>query len=381
MNANLKQYTNPPKEYYNIIPLLCKDATYNVMQSTRSKGKSFQVKLKALWEAYHEMDYLDFVENGTETKITRYQFGYMRRYGDDLKAKAVERYFDDMPIEIITDGEYTQVTCYRGELYFSNVDEKDVVKRGKNIGVVFSVNGAEHYKSRMYPCVGNLIFEEAMTTSGYLSTEIDDFFSIVSTVARNDNIKVFLIGNMVDRLCPYYFEWELTHATSMEPGQIDLYNQQNGEDENGNPTYIRIAVEMCATNGKAKSNMFWGRKAKNITGNEWETADYPKIPRDYRSGTVYYKVLLKYQTFKFLINLMIDKDKNPFLFVYPYTGNESKITRKITDEFTMDRFTTQRLTSVTKYDNLVIELIEQSKCCFSDNLTGSDFYRIVKERM
>ena len=42
-------------------------------------------------------------------KINEFEFGYIRRWRDEIKSQDVERYFSDMPIEKITDKEYTKV--------------------------------------------------------------------------------------------------------------------------------------------------------------------------------------------------------------------------------------------------------------------------------
>ena len=71
--------------------------------------------------------------------------------------------------------------------------------------------------------------------------------------------------------------------------------------------------------------------------------------------------------------------KEPFVYIYP-SDNERKVKRFITQDFSTDPLHTEYLTIVTKYDKLILEMINANKVCFSDNLTGTRFYSIKKER-
>ena len=124
--------------------------------------------------------------------------------------------------------------------------------------------------------------------------------------------------------------------------------------------------------------MFFGHKAKNIVSGVWETNVYPHLERNYRHYRCYYKVLYEYSSFRFMINLLKDKD-DIMLFIYPASEN-SKYDRKVSDKLDISRLTTLYLTDLTKYDNIVIELIANKKILYSDNLTGTEFEQIKKER-
>ena len=81
----------------------------------------------------------------------------------------------------------------------------------------------------------------------------------------------------------------------------------------------------------------------------------------------------------FVITLLSNEKKEPFLYVYPYT-KERTIKRKITDKFSTEKMTTRYLIYITKYDKLVKDLIEEKKIVFSDNLTGTEFFQSIKEK-
>ena len=73
-----------------------------------------------------------------------------------------------------------------------------------------ALSASTHYKSTQYPFVKNMIFEEFVTDGLYLQNECNLLMQLVSTVFRNrKDGKVFLIGNTISRVCPYFYEWEL----------------------------------------------------------------------------------------------------------------------------------------------------------------------------
>lgn len=369
-------------KFYNIQGLLETNADYMMLLGERSNGKSYQVKYTCLWEAYHEADYLYFLQSKKIVPKKRCQFAYLRRFGDDIKQTPIRDYFDDMrdAIKDITGGEYDCVDAYQGYIYFAKTTDNKI-ERGKVIGRPFSLNAAQHYKSRMFPEIGNIALEEVIPDDGvYLPTEIKNLFSIVSTIARRDKVRVFLIGNTMNRVCPYFTEWSLTHVLRQKQGTIDIYNQPtDDEDDDGNPIIIKIAVEMCESTGQT-NRMFFGQKAKAIVNGVWDSDVHPHLEYDYKDYNEYYELLLIHNDFAFMIKLLRDKEDTILLYVYPYTGDRLKVTRRITKEYDLSPYVTVKLDKVTKYDEIVRNLINNKKVAFSDNLTGTDFYNVIKER-
>lgn len=372
------------ENFYNIRNLLevANEAPYLLLLGERANGKSYQAKLVCLWEAYNECDYREFLLTGKKKAKKRYQFGYLRRFDLDIKQTAVTDYFSDMTDEIIkiTGGQYDRVICYQGFIYFASFDGEKVVK-GKEIGRPFALSLAQHYKSRAYPDIGTVLFEELIPDDGrYLPNEPKLLFSIISTIARRDKIRCICVGNKMTRVVPYFNEWELRPVLKMKDGAIDIYNQPTGQyDEDGNPTYIQIVVEMCATIGQ-KNQMFFGKRAKAIVSSSWNTECYPYLEKDLSEYEEHYSVLYEYGDFSFMIKLLTD-DKDRLLFIYPFTGNRDKIIRRVsTTEYNLSRFVTPYFDKITKYDELVIDLLNKKKVCFSDNLCGTDFYDTIKNK-
>lgn len=370
------------QKYYRLNKILEKKADYNMLLGERSNGKSYSVKECILWEAYNECDYEKWINKNVKEKKVRYQFAYLRRWREEIKTRDVESYFADMPIKEITNDEYDTVQCYRNDIYFAKTEDDGKIIRGKQIGSCFALTSATHYKSLSFPLIGNIVFEEFLTKFGYLPREVDNLLDILSTVARRDYVRVFLIGNTISRMCPYFDEWQLTHVKTQKQGTIEIYKQPTNQidEDTGENIVVTIAVEYCESSGN-NTKMFFGDKSKMITTGVWESEVYPHLDDNINTYKIYYKVLYKYNSFVFVINLLKDKNGLPFVFVYPRNNSDAKgIKRIVSDEFSSDKLTTLYLTSVTKYDNILIELINNKKVVFSDNLTGTEFYQILKER-
>ena len=73
-------------KYYNISNMLKTNADYMMLLGQRANGKSYQAKTTVLKNAY---------ENNRK-------FIYLRRWKEDIKAKAVTAYFGDIDIKKIT---------------------------------------------------------------------------------------------------------------------------------------------------------------------------------------------------------------------------------------------------------------------------------------
>ena len=112
------------KTYYDITNMLMTKAQYMILLGQRANGKSYQAKLTVLTNAY---------ENGRK-------FVYLRRWKEDIKTKAIDKYFGDMNIQKITKGEYDAIVAWNGGIYFSKKNEKGQTIKSKEIGVYCALN-------------------------------------------------------------------------------------------------------------------------------------------------------------------------------------------------------------------------------------------------
>lgn len=350
------------KDYYNIGNLLSTDAEYMILLGQRANGKSYQAKETALKESYK----------------TGKKFVYLRRWKDDIKAASVEKYFADMPIEKITKGEYDHIKAWHNNLYFAQHDDNGKVVRGPEIGMYAALNESERYKSWAFtdPKTGEnaymyIIYEEFITDKLYLVDEPSRLQQFVSTVFRNNRGHVLLVGNTLSRVCPYFIEWCLDGTLQQKIGTIEVYHYHT--EEGG---VIDIAVERCGTTTQ-KNLMFFGQSEKQIVSGEWDTKEVPHLPKKYEDYEMVYEILIEYQKFRFVLQLLIEpKEGGAIVYIYPYTKHR-EILRKISSEFTDNIWTTKKLDPKRfKAEAVIMDCFRIGKVCYSDNLSGADFNHI-----
>ena len=341
-------------KYYDISNILSTNAQYMILLGQRANGKSYQAKITALKSAYYDNK----------------RFVYLRRWREDIKTKAVQAYFGDMPVYTITNGEYDHIKVWNGEIFFARFNEDGKEEKSNCIGRACALNESERYKSWVFKDYEYILFEEFITDKAYLLEEPRQLQQFVSTVARNERIHVLMIGNTLSRVCPYFSEWCLEGVLNQKQGTIDIYHYHTDSG------VIDIAVEYCA-NVNNQNKMFFGQTAKQIVSGEWDTVDVPKLPRKYYEYEKVYELLLKYQKFEFVIELLVEpKEGGTLCHIYPSTKGR-KIYRVITDVFSDRPNITTKLDIKKKPEAIMANCFRLDKVCFSDNLTGSDFKNIM----
>lgn len=348
------------KKYYDLGPLLKQNCNYMILYGMRSNGKSYAVKKHIIEDAL----------NGKN-------FVYLRRWSEDIKAASVSAYFDDMPFNELTGGLYTGIMAYQGSFYFYNIGEDDKPKKIlPAIGRYCALNMYERYKSQVFKDVESIVYEEFLTDRYYLgSTETPEpklLMQFISTVARDRNINVFMIGNTISRVCPYFSYWGLKGVMKQKPGTIDIYHLRG---ENG---VVDIAVENCEV-VETKSKMFFGLASKQITNGEWDVDEVPKLLKPYEFYTVLYEVNIAGGDFKYVMQLLMD-EVNGGLFCYVYPNSKDRpIVRLITPEFNTSPWITNGFRHDVKAECVMVDCIRSGKICYSDNLTGTDFRNVMKQ--
>ena len=341
------------KQYYDITNLLATKAQYMILLGQRANGKSYQAKKTVLENAY---------------KNKRW-FVYLRRYKADIKTKAIESYFADMPIDVITNGEYLGIKAWNGSIYFTTVNDNNEEVKALEIGKYCALNEYERYKSWAFVDYDYILYEEFITDNAYLPDEPRQLQQFVSTVARHNSMTVLLIGNTLSRVCPYFAEWCLEGVLKQKLGTIEIYHF-NYEDG-----VVDIAVEYCA-NANFDNKMFFGQPAKQIVSGEWDVTDVAKLPRKQEEYELLYEVLVEYQKFKFVMNLLCEpEDGGCIVFIYPFTGVR-KIQRILSTEFSDSPFKNAKLNMDRRPEAMIYNCFRTGKVCYSDNLTGSDFKHV-----
>ena len=263
------------QKYYSLKNILSKDAQYNVIFGERSNGKTYAV-LKYALERY--------IESGEQLAI-------VRRWSDDFTGKRGQVMFDALiannEISKLSGGEWTSVYYYASRWYLCRYEDNMRVTCETPFAYGFSISAMEHDKSTAYPDITTVCFDEFLTRSIYIKDEFVLFMNVLSTIIRHrTNVKIFMLGNTVNKYCPYFSEMGLTHVKEMKAGSIDVYHY--GESN------LTVAVEYTAPNKQGKESdlyfAFDNPKLSMITGGSWEIDIYPHCPCKYKPS----EVLLRY---------------------------------------------------------------------------------------
>ena len=345
--------------YWNSRNAIASKAQYKLIIGERGNGKSYNMK-----------DYVikSFINYGKE-------FIYLRRYKEDIKNTSVESYFSDMNIEKLTNGMYQAIVAWGGRIYLSKL-ENGVLKRSKCIGYYMALSAWEHLKSSQYPKVETIVFEEFTASHKlgfnltYLPNESEKLMQLVSTVFRDRIGAVYMIGNTVDRTCPYFFEWQLDFIPKMKDGESTEISIPISDTK-----VVSIYVEKT-DNEKNNHSMIFGKVRNVIAGGKWEEDDYitifPKgdIERIYK---MYY-----YERLKFVIELCIDCDTGKlFNFIYPYTKEKFPKNSRIVQPAYMLLDTrgeiTQNFNFTNKCEKNIYDNIKENYTVYASNACGTDF--------
>ena len=300
----LKRKKDTPK-YYSLDNILSKNADYNIIFGERSNGKTYAA-----------------LKYGIERYIkTGEQMAYIRRWREDLRGKRAENLFANHVanglIEELTGGKFNEV-FYLSNKWFLSYYDKDKNKRYPDSTPFcfgFCLSEQEHEKSSSYPNVTTIVFDEFLTRRIYLPDEFMLYMNLLSTIIRQrDNVKVFMLGNTVNKFCPYFQEMGLKNVGVMEQGTIDIYRF----GEHG----AAVAVEYCDTIVKQKASnkyfCFDNQNLQMITGGKWELAVYPHLPCKYKPKDVLFVFYIKFNDAILQGNIIQVGDEN-FCYIHQKT--------------------------------------------------------------
>lgn len=309
--AKAKTKTPPKQEemkFYSLENILKKNADYNIIFGERSNGKTY---------AALEYGVKEFVDSGFQN-----QTAIVRRWKEDIKGRRAETLYKALEangrIAELTNGEYTEVYYFNGKYYLSNYDSElqKHVPHTKPLAYTFALSEMEHDKSTSYPDITTVIFDEFLTRRYYLPDEFILFMNVLSTIIRQrNNVKIFMLGNTVNRYCPYFAEMGLKHIAQMEQGTIDEYKFGKGA--------LTIAVEYAATSSKTKaSNKYFcfddSESVQMIINGAWEMAIYPHLQTRYEMKDVVFTYFIEFNG-NILQCEIVNKDNEYFTYIHEKT--------------------------------------------------------------
>ena len=292
-------------KYYDLKKILKTDSTYNIIIGERSNGKTYAC-LKYGVERYFK---------------TGEQFAIVRRWQTDIRGNRASEIFSSLikndEIKKLSKGKYEGIHYWAGKFYPCNYNEvgKAVYNDNEVIAYPFSLSDTEHNKSISYPNITTIIFDEFLTRQVYLPDEFILFMNTISTIVRDrTNVKIFMLGNTVNKYCPYFNEMGLKDIHKQEQGTIDVYRYGNSN--------LRVAVEYCKSMGKSKANNFYfafnNPKLEMIKTGAWELDIYPHLPVKYKPKDVLFTYFIEYEKQLFQCNIIL-VDNNLFTYIHRKT--------------------------------------------------------------
>lgn len=179
-----------------------------------------------------------------------------------------------------------------------------------------------------------------------------------------------MIGNTVNKYCPYFSEMGLIHVKDQKPGTVDVYTYSD--------TGLSVAVEYCdptSKRGGKSSDVYFAfdnPQLKMITTGAWEIAIYPHLVERYRPKDVVADFFIKFDDNLLHCEIVIT-DTSYFMFVHPKTTPIKDEDADIVYTNIPDQRWNYR-TGLTKLgdklSNVAMRLFNENRVFYSDNETG-----------
>lgn len=292
-------------KFYNLNSILKTNSTYNMIIGERSNGKTYST-LKYGIEQYFK--------NGSQIAI-------IRRWQTDIRGNRASEVFKALlsnnEIYKISKGDYHGIHYYGGKYYLCNYGEngKAIYNENDVIAYPFSLSDTEHNKSISYPDIRTIIFDEFLTRQVYLPDEFILFMNTISTIVRNrTDVKIFMLGNTVNKYSPYFEEMGLKNVKEQIQGSIDVYKYGNSK--------LKVAVEYCKASGKSKENSFYfafdNPKLEMIKTGAWELDIFPHCPIKYKPKDILFIYFIEFGGELFQCEI-VNKDNNMFTYIHEKT--------------------------------------------------------------
>lgn len=347
-------------KFYSLKNILSKNAQYNIIIGERSNGKTYAV------EEYGIKNYL----------ATGETMALIRRWKEDYKGKRGQHMFDALVendvVKKYSKGEFDTITYYNNQWWLAKYDSdtNTYIKDSKPFCYGFALSDVEHDKSISFPTVTTIMFDEFLTRSYYLQDEFIIFMNVLSTIIRQrDNVKIFMLGNTVNKFCPYFQELGLTHIRNMKQGTIDVYSYGDSK--------LHVAVEYCDNlNRKSKASdiyfAFNNPRLEMIKTGAWELAIYNHLPFKYRPVDIMYTFFIVFNDNIVQCEIIY---KNGDLIIYCHLKTTELQVKDTDIIYTLDadsrpNFRKTFLKPIDNIDKRILLLFRSNKVFYQSNDVG-----------
>ena len=349
----------PKKNFYSLEPIMkqAPDALYYVIFGGRSTGKTYSALKRGLE---------NYAKSGKQMAI-------IRRWTEDFTGKRGQTMFNNLvennEISKITGGKWTDVYYWGSRWYLCKYEDGKRITDVDPFCYAFAISAQEHDKSTSYPNVTTVVFDEFLTRGAYLPDEFVLFMNCLSSIIRHKtDVKIFMLGNTVNKYCPYFAEMGLRHAKDMKSGAIDIYSY----GESG----LKVAVEFTGTNKGGKSSdkyfAFDNPRLSMITGEAWEIDIYPHCPVKYKPNEVLFNYFIKFSDELLHCEIVLHEDLF-FTFIHRKSGDikypETDLV--FTPDYSARPNYRRRITKPTnEIEKKIAQFYIKDKVFYSDNEVG-----------
>lgn len=360
---------NETIKYYSLNNILKTNSDYNIIVGERSNGKTYAVLEYAIKQ---------FVKNGLQT-------AYIRRWREDLTAKRAATLFQNHIqngyVSRETDGKYNTIFYRNGKFYLAKETENEKMQINEiAFCYCFALSDMEHDKSTSYPNITTIVFDEFLTRRYYLPDEFMLFMNLLSTIIRQrNNVKIFMLGNTVNKYCPYFSEMGLMNIATQKQGTIDIY--EFGKDG------AKIAVEYTANLVSKKSSnkyfCFDNENLKMITQGRWELSIYPHLPTKYKPKDIKFIFYILFGNNTLQCNVICTKTDN-FIFIHnkttPIKNPNNSIIYSLENK-SLSNYKKRLISSVTNLDKKIATYFATEKVFYQSNEIGEIVRNYIKLSM
>lgn len=178
-----------------------------------------------------------------------------------------------------------------------------------------------------------------------------------------------MLGNTVNKYCPYFGEMGLNNVPKMKQGTIDVYKYGDSG--------LKVAVEYCdpASKKGKPSDIYFAfnnPRLEMITGGAWEIDIYPHLPYHYMPKEVIYKFFIVFSD-AILQCEIIQHENDVFCFIHQKTTDLQERSSDLiysTEYKTNPMYRRNILKPALPIERKIYELFRTEKIFYQDNETG-----------
>lgn len=355
-------------EFYSLSKIMKIDAKYYMIFGQRSNGKTYAVL---------ELILKNYVKSHKQGAI-------LRRFTEDFRGKRGASMFNNHInnglVTELTNDRYNSIKYQSKQWFLCHKNDDGEIDRidEKPFCYAFSLSEMEHDKSSSYPRITTICFDEFLSRTGYLNDEFILFMNTLSTIIRTrEDVKIFMLGNTVNKYCPYFAEMGLKHIKEMESGSIDTYRYSDKK--------LVVAVEYAEpSKATTKSNSYFAfdnPKLQMITTGAWELDIYPHSPARFTMNDVIRKIYIIWDNNIIEGDFVSLEDYDHFLFFHQKTTplKEKEGDMIFSTEFTIKRGYFRNIKVIyNPISKMIMKLFKVDRVFYQDNEVGDMMYNYLK---